>query len=198
MIISRLICNIYKISTTMKKGRFYSWCLVVPVIYFAFACNTNNPQNRDASSTNDSSFSGIYKYGTTAKEGRFGVLYVYPVSDTTMLIYLELSRGKPSYNSGALYSAIHLNSNGVAYFKKEDKSYLDCSIKFLFKKDFVEIITDSTHRKCPFGYGVYADGNYRKVSYEIPQSFINRHADTVYFKTLIERYEKGEPISYSD
>ncbi len=182
----------------MKKGRFYSWCFVIPIIFFAFvACNANNPQNRDASSTNDSSFSGIYKYGTTAEEGRFGVLYVYPVSDTTMIIYLELSRGKPSYNSGALYSAIHINNKGIAYLKV-DESHLDCSVKFDFRKESVEITTDSTHRKCPFGYGVYADGHYKKVSSEKPHSFINRHADTVYFKTLIERYEKGEPIPYSD
>ena len=141
--------------------------------------------------------SGIYKYGTSPQDGRFGILYVYPVSDTTMIIYLELSGGKPSYNSGALYGVIDVNKQGVAYYK-DDESYLDCSIKFSFEKDLVDIVTDRNHCNCPFGSRVFADGHYRKVSFEIPKSFVNRHADTIYFKTLKEKYESGESIPCSD
>jgi hypothetical protein len=44
-----------------------------------------------------------------------------------MIIYLELSGGKPSYNSPALYGVIDVNKQGVTYYK-DDESYLDCSI----------------------------------------------------------------------
>lgn len=89
-------------------------------------------------------YEGVYSYGTTAENGRIGVVYVYPNSENTLLFYLELNRGAPSYNSGAIVGQMNIYSPGKANFamvKENDR--IDCRMNFLFTKDSLYIRTNN-------------------------------------------------------
>lgn len=134
-------------------------------------------------------FGGSYAYGKDLEKGRIGNLSIYPETDSTVLFYLDLNRGAPSYNMGNLYGRIKiLNSSGIFYLTGNGA---DCKFNLSFSKDFANIKTLEEKSNCFFGYAVYADGNFKRRSKQIPQYFQSPTGDTTYFgKVSPEEYNK--------
>jgi len=181
------------------------------------ACNSNNSYNEknakiqeleytlaQLSSTKEKeniqlieeriNYGGIYSYGTYPGTGQTGIIYVYPNSDSTLLFYLDLSRGAPSYNSGSLVGQMNIYSPGEANYTMSPKEYdLNCSLNFQFKNDTLYIRTNDNADDCGYGYGVYSEGNFILIDSITPEFYIDGVSEKTYFdkeKQLQQRIEK--------
>ncbi|NVK66359.1 MAG: hypothetical protein HWE22_17330 [Flavobacteriales bacterium] len=126
--------------------------------------------------------SGIYSFGESP-ENAGGILYLYPTHDSTYLFYLELGRGAPSYNSGAMVGEFSLDANSTAHYEITDTSN-QCKLSFLFEENSVRISSHEVENGCRFGFGVSADGVYTQTSSEVPTYFHNRIGKKTYFQEL--------------
>ena len=51
-------------------------------------------------------YTGTYQLGDDIEKERIGTITIYPETDTTVLFYIDLNRGAPSYNMGQLYGRL--------------------------------------------------------------------------------------------
>jgi hypothetical protein len=58
-------------------------------------------------------------------------------------------------------------SDSVAIYRTEEFGSL-CEIRFTFHRKSMEARQTGTDAACGFGYGVYADGRYRRMSHDPP------------------------------
>ncbi len=140
--------------------------------------------------TQDVSWAGKYSYGAVVKEEAVGVLEIYPIDESTRsyIFHLEVNRGYPSYNSGELIGKIEITSKGEGVFKvKDDQIGINCTLTFDFHENTAIIKTDKEACYCGFGNAVTADGEYKKKNPKIPDFFIDRHGNKIYFKNLIDQ-----------
>ena len=130
-------------------------------------------------------YGGTYSYGTHPDSGRTGLLHIYPISENTFLFHLDLSRGAPSYNMGELVGKITISSSGEGnYTVKADSDYINCSFTLQFRNDSVFIRTNNDAVDCGYGFGVYSDGDFKKITNDIPKFFIDQSGKKRYFKNL--------------
>ncbi|MFL9845036.1 hypothetical protein [Flavobacterium rhizosphaerae] len=130
---------------------------------------------------------GVYSYGTNADEGPIGNVTIYPEDDDHILFYLDVNRGAPSYNMGALYGRIKIKDDKGVYYKDTAKDDAECQLLFTFKGDALKIGVVGNNNNCGFGNGVFADGTYQRVPKEYPLTFTNGEGTEVDF-----RYTKPE------
>ena len=131
-------------------------------------------------------YAGKYLFGTSPEEGATGLASIHPDTDSTLLIYLELSRGAPNYHSGALIGKLDINTPGQAtYINIDKKNFLNCHLEFTFKNKKLSISTKEGFDDCGFGYGVFADAEYKKKRHKKPLFFIDRVGEKTFFKDLI-------------
>ena len=126
---------------------------------------------------------GIYSWKSKITEDRGGVVYVYPETSSTILFYMGLDGGAPSYNSGVLDGRINI-SNGTGVFN--DADYPDCKFEFRFVEDKLIVKTLEDKNDCLFGSGVGADGEIKMESSKIPEYF-DRYEERIYFKDLVKK-----------
>lgn len=129
-------------------------------------------------------YGGTYSYGTSPDSGSTGLIYVYPNSDSTILFYLELNRGYPSYNSGAILGVMNIYELGVADFTMTKDEDFDCSMSFRFTNDSLYIRTNNKSDNCGYGYGIHSHGNYKLINSKTPEFFYDGTGEKTYFKTL--------------
>jgi len=126
--------------------------------------------------------------GTFERSGANGVsgwITAFPESDSTVLLYIELTRGAPSYNSGSIYTRINLTDSEITL--RSIDIDLKCEIELVIKKDLV--VLNTLNNDCGFGHGVVSDGAFKKTSSKTLQYFINGEGLKVYFaKTSPEKY----------
>jgi hypothetical protein len=125
-------------------------------------------------------FQGTYSYfyGKGAEEP-FRLIKIHYVNQSTILFYLEVGRGAPSYNMGSLYGRLLFNEkNGRYKYVPKDLS-ADCEFEIIKQKD--KLIIKTVAGNCPFGGGVSADGVYQLKSIRNPQYFTNGAGMKVYF-----------------
>ena len=136
------------------------------------------------------SIQGTYynKYGKTNK-APFGLLQIHYINKDNYLFYLEVNRGAPGYNSGALYGRLTLNR------KSGNSEYLPldttdgCKLEFNCDKNKITIKTVTGD--CGFGYGVFADGFYLLKDDKNPINFVDRTGKKIYFdKTPPEKFSE--------
>lgn len=138
-----------------------------------------------------SKYSGTFNYGADVEKGRMGTILIYPETDTTVLFYINLNRGAPSYNMGSLYGRVILENGAGTFYTKFDKADNGCKWTFDFVKDSLTIKTIAGYYDCGFGNAVYADGVYTKQSYRLLEYFEDMEGEKVYFsKTKPEDYYK--------
>lgn len=134
-----------------------------------------------------SKYAGIYGYGTSQKTG-YGEIYFYPETNNTMLFYVYISRGGPSYHVGAMAERIKMvNGKGIFREKLYDDGY--CTFYVQFQHDDVIIRTDSVENECGFGVDVFIDGEYRRKTKKIPQFYHEGNDEKIYFKDLSKRLD---------
>lgn len=129
-----------------------------------------------------------FPIGTFARSGlngETGWITSFPESDSTVLLYIELTRGAPSYNSGSIYSRINLTNTPII-LRSVDID-LKCAIELVLKKN--SVILTTLNNDCGFGYGVVSDGLFKKTSAIISEHFVNREGMEISFtETPPEKY----------
>jgi hypothetical protein len=59
-------------------------------------------------------YSGVYSFGNDVEKGEVGVVTVYAETDSTILFFIDICRGAPSYNLGQRYSRLKIiNGEGI-------------------------------------------------------------------------------------
>jgi hypothetical protein len=128
-------------------------------------------------------YAGTYCFGTNIEKGSVGTIFIYPEADSTILFYIYINRGAPSYNMGSLYGRLKIVNDTGTFFNKFDFSDNGCKLTFKFSKRSLTIITDDNHYECGFGHAVFADGYFKQISGKILDYFENDEGTRVYFKT---------------
>ena len=125
-------------------------------------------------------YAGIYDDINMKKYGGFATITVYPETDDTILFYIKLQKGPPSYNMGSLIGRARID-NGVATFILDE---YDCRWSMTFTKSSLIIRTLQEKYDCGFGGGVIADGTYKRISSKIVHYFKDDNGKKVYFNEL--------------
>lgn len=166
----------------MTIGRIMKLTLIFGLLFFLFSCYAQNMTGRK-SKPDTLKYSGTYGYGDINKT-RTGTVTIYPETDSTILFYIDLNRGGPSFNMGSDYGRVKIiNGTGIYYIKgnEGDKS---CKWSFEFNKNNLIIKTLEHQDNCGFGYGVYVDGTFTQTSNRIIEYFENQEGTKIYFKNI--------------
>lgn len=133
-----------------------------------------------------SDFAGTYGYGhdTVSEDGPFAQISIHPTTTQNALFHIEINRGAPSFNSGALNGYIEIENGATLFLRQYEYEKDSCHWKIQFQEDALNIETINHQYACNFGNNVYADGVYQKISSELPMSFQTREGTTVYFEAL--------------
>ncbi|MDB5032610.1 hypothetical protein [Mucilaginibacter sp.] len=129
----------------------------------------------------------FHTYGKKSQDSPYQLLQIHYSDQSTILFYLEVGRGAPSYNSGALYGRLIFNrkTGNYEYIPKDISS--NCKLIFIKREN--KIIIKTVSGECLFGYGVYADGIYTLNDKNNPTYFTDRTGRKRYFnKTSPETY----------
>ncbi len=143
-------------------------------------------KDKDIKDLATAKYAGKYQFGFNSEEDSGGILAVYPKNDKTVLFYLELSRGAPSYNSGMMIQDLIIDKNGKADLILND-DFFNCHLSFVFTPKNVSIKDVDSTDECGFGYGVRATGLYQKIDSSIPLYFTDLDGLTLYFKYYTEK-----------
>lgn len=172
------------------QGNYFKFTLIFGFYLLAMACN--QPVTTAATkSILTSKYAGIYSYGVNAEKERVGSITVFPETDTTVLFYIDLNVGAPSYNMGSLYGRVVIKNDTGTFFTKYDYEDNGCKWKFVFTKDDITIKAIEGQADCGFGHAVFADGVFNTQSNKVVEYFENMEGKKVYFKeTKPEDYYK--------
>jgi len=134
-------------------------------------------------------YAGEYNWGDTTREQAGGTLLVYPESDSTVLLALDVSNGPPAFHLGNMYRrAVVRRGVGHCAFQYDGDS-LGCRLRLAFSPQAVVVSTERGHGECGFGQGVSADETYRRTSSAVPQQFSDAEGRKTRFKsTTPEQY----------
>jgi len=137
--------------------------------------------NHIKSNSKTTKYAGIYSFGDNIEKGPVGSVTVFPESDTSILFYVDICKGAPSYNLGQRYGRLKIeNGKGIYYFK-EDGDKKGCKWNVAISDNILTIKTLDDCYECGFGANVIADNSYDLINNKIPLSFVNGEGDTVYF-----------------
>jgi len=152
-------------------------------------------QNTVAEKTNIEAKAGYFTYKTNIRkhnnEETFnaGYLTIYPETDGSLLFYLEVSIGAPSYNSGRTYGRLNPIPHKSSVFEYDSEG---CNWQITFKNNSITIHSknDDSNINCSFGgHNVSAFGDYKKEGNTKPSYFSNYQDEKIYFnKTKPEDY----------
>ena len=154
--------------------------LIISIVVLATVVNSQN--KRIAIKT--AKYAGIYSFGHDVAKEAVGSFTVYPESDSTILFYLDICKGAPSYNLGHLFDRLVIRNDSALFFTKEEWNKNGCKLKLHFDGDTLTIKTGEAFNECPFGGNVTADHTYTRRNKSIPGYFINGEGDTIAFKNM--------------
>lgn len=167
-------------SSLMKK------IAILMHLIFSFGCLAQ-PK---ATKLQSQKYAGTYDF-TKVSHGRYGSLAVFPETNNTLLFYIDLNRGEPSFNYGSLYGRVKIVNDTGTFYMKFDYAQSGCKWFFKFSKDHLTIKTKDEQYECGFGNGVIPDGDYKRTSAKTPESFKDQEGKTISFKTTKpEEYNK--------
>ena len=130
-----------------------------------------------------SKYAGTYSFGTDIEKERIGTILIYPETDSTILFYIDLNRGAPSYNMSSLYERLKVVNGEGTFHTKFDFADKGCTWTFKFLKNNLIIKTVQGQDECGFGAHVFADGEFKLSSNKTLDYFKNMEGRKVYFKT---------------
>lgn len=138
-------------------------------------------------------YAGEYNWGDPKRQQAGGTLTVYPESDSTVLVYFDISNGPPAFHLGALLQRAVVRGGIARCAFKEDYAETGCRLTIAFTPQAARVKTEQGYGECGFGQGVSADETYRRTSTAIPQQFVNGEGAAVKFKGLDpNNYQAGE------
>lgn len=175
----------------------------IPVLFaiaflLIYACNSKNPSgiknDNSVSTVSDSlpdvmqikDYKGYYYYSVEGGSGAFGSLRIYPETDTTFLFYVEVNRGAPGYNSGAMYSRAYRVD--AERFEAKDP-YADCRFELKYSDRSFSIKDLGPEASTCCGANVGLDGCYPQQNDSIYEYFTTRTGgDTIFFDKISPEY----------
>ena len=92
------------------KHAFILWILLMPI--FCLSQTNETLKTRK--------YAGIYSFGQDVEKMPVGNLTIYPETDSTILFYIDICRGAPSYNLGQHYGRLLIKNGRVIFYSKED------------------------------------------------------------------------------
>lgn len=164
--------------------------LTITLISLSLCCCTKHKvSDNNTNSQTILKYAGTYSFGQDVEEDRSGIILIYPDTGSTVLFYVDVCRGAPSYNMGSLYGRVKITNDTGVFYTKSDFSDIGCQWKFRFSNDNLSIKTIDDKCDCGFGNAVFVDGEYKKISDTIPEFFENMDLDKIFFKnTKPEEY----------
>ncbi|MFH2095694.1 MAG: hypothetical protein ABIJ16_08320 [Bacteroidota bacterium] len=99
-----------------------------------------------------------------------------------MLFYLDVNRGAPSYNMGFMYGRITIKNDSGTFYKKYEYCDNACQWQMTFTKKSLVISTVDYQYDCGFGNAVYADGEFKRKSSDIPEFFESPESTKIFFR----------------
>ena len=120
-------------------------------------------------STNE--FVGTYSFGDNECENGCGSLLIHPESDSSVIFYLEVNRGAPNYNSGAVKGKLFMSSENI--YEYNSNKFGACGLVFELDDVFMKIKTIVNKNNCGFGFNVSADGLYKLLDNNVPEYYTN-------------------------
>lgn len=155
---------------------------VVFILYIQFFPACINAQKTAAQEKlKTASLGGVFEYGRNIEKGAIGLISVYPETDSTILFFVDVNRGTPSYNMGNLYGRLKVKSGTGVFNKNIGATEKTCKLEFKFENNILRVSTIEDNDSCEFGYGVMADGTYKRKSKKIPLHFIDATGEKYYF-----------------
>ncbi len=138
-------------------------------------------------------YAGKYNWGDPRRKQAGGTLTVYPESDSTLLVYFDISNGPPAFHLGALLKRAVVRGGIARCAFKEDYAETGCRLTIAFTPQAATVKTEQGYGECGFGQGVSADETYRRTSTAIPTQFVNGEGTAVKFIGLDpSKYANGE------
>lgn len=130
-----------------------------------------------------SKYAGTYSFGANIEKGRVGSIIIYPETDNTILFYIDINRGAPSYNMGSLYGRVAIKNGVGTFYTKFDYADMGCKWGLKFSKNTLTIATIDNQYECGFGGNVFADGDYILKSNKAVDHFETMEGQKFFFKT---------------
>lgn len=127
---------------------------------------------------------GTYTIGDVRSNKGGASIEVYPESDSTILFYVHIQRGAPSYNLGRLYGRMKVSGGTGVFNTKFDYLENSCRWKITITPKALILITMNNQYDCSFGHGVIADGKYKKINGKKPAYFIQGNGEKIYFSKI--------------
>lgn len=160
--------------------------LILILALMACACNGTKSQNKETATIAADSiphYGGIYAFGDTLQHERaYGKAYIYPENDSTLIFYVFISNGAPSYNSGSIDGKISVHNGKATFRTRFGDAETECVLYFDFRGDTLTIVQKNDECQCGFGNGVYLEDEFSRITSEIPSYFVTITNDKVYFK----------------
>jgi len=129
-------------------------------------------------------YAGSYDFGTS-RTGN-GSMDIYPETDSTILFYVQLNRGAPSYNMGERIGRVLIKSDSGSYRSGNPGDAAGCAWSFRFSKKRLTVKTVLPEYNCGFGFGVFADGVFKRRTTTVPEYYTDLDGKTIYFNTLTQ------------
>ena len=100
--------------------------------------------------------------------GYFGQMQVKKLETYKTVVTFFICKGAPSYNSGSFVDTLDYNYNTAIYTDPESDP--SCKLTLAFYYNGVMTIQESNDYNfgCGFGHGVEANGQFKRVSSEVP------------------------------
>jgi hypothetical protein len=133
-------------------------------------------------------YAGEYSYGKNPEKEDIGTAYVYSENDSAILFYLDLITAAPKYRSGSIWGEVVIKKGQGLFIASLKGFKKSCELSFQFKNQKLIIKTIGGNDDCGFGYGVFADGVFNKISDKNPEYFFTREGTKVYFKKIKLKY----------
>jgi len=154
-------------------NRMFSFVLLFFLFFFPINAQYGN-----------SSYCGMYSDPAIKKSGGEAKITVYQESEHTIMFYISIQNGPPSYNMGALFGKVEID-NGTAVYSSQE---FDCKWSMIFTPNSLIIRTLQNKDDCGFGNAVYAEGTYKKISSKNVNYFIDEDGKKVYFNQMKSEY----------
>ena len=164
-------------------------CFLLILLFY----NANSQANKKQL-LKTSKYAGVYSFGENVEKGAVGSVFIYPETDSTVLFFIDVCRGAPSYNLGQLYDRLKIvNGKGIYFSNKYDNSDTQqgCKLQLTIHDQILTIKTLDNAGECGFGGNVTADNEFRLKDKKKPTCFIDGHNHKIFFsETSPENYLK--------
>lgn len=148
-------------------------------------------QTNNSKSVLTEKYSGKYSFGENVEKGPVGSVTVFAETDTTILFFIDICRGAPSYNLGQHYGRLKIENGKGIYFSKYDFAEKGCKWQVIIDDKTLTIKTIDGCYECGFGGNVIADNKYIRKDSTRPEFFTDGHGNKIFFgKTSPENYLK--------